>query len=101
MFKQFLDLTAKIFSLTGDVQQTKADIRKLEEGNRELRREFADLQHEVREIARGLERLAYEIRRVSDTEAHECKIMALQPENDMLKFERCLPLPKEPKEAKN
>jgi len=101
MFKQFLDLTAKIFSLTGDVQQTKADIRKLEEGNRELRREFADLQHEVREIARGLERLAYEIRRVSDTEAHERKIMALQPENDMLKFERRLPLPKEPKEAKN
>ncbi len=38
-----------------------------------------------------VERLAFKIRRVSDRESSEREKMALQLENEMLKFERRLP----------
>jgi len=85
MLKQLLDLTAKLFSLSRDVQQDKADIK-------DLQREVRDL---ARGMARGIERLAYEIRRVSDNEVQERKMMALQLENNLLKFERRLPSSKD------
>lgn len=58
--------------------------------------DIKDLQRETRDLARGFDRLAYEIRRVSDNEAQERKMIMLQLENDLLKFERRLPSPKEP-----
>ena len=39
----------------------------------------------------AVERLAYEIHRVSDKEGHEREQLALRLENELLKFERRLP----------
>ncbi len=52
---------------------------------------MAGLRHEAQDLARGMERLAYEIRRVADNDAHERQVIALQLENTLLKFERRLP----------
>ncbi len=98
MFKQLLDLTAKLFFLARDVQENKTDIQDIKQKIGGLQDDMKDLQREVQELARGLERLAYEIRRVSDTDAHERKVLSLQLENDMLKFERRLPNPKDKEE---
>ncbi len=49
------------------------------------------MRREVQDLARGFERLAFEVRRVSENEAQERKYMALQLENALLKFERRLP----------
>ncbi len=95
MWKQVLDLTAKLFSLSKDVQQNKTDIKRVEQEVKDLQRDFNELRREVRDMARGFDRLAYEIRRVSDNEAQERKMIVLQLENDLLKFERRLPNPKE------
>ncbi len=101
MLKQLLDLTAKLFSLSRDVQQNKADIQDVKQKLNDLQNDIKDLQREMRDLARGFDRLAYEIRRVSDNEAQERKMIALQLENDMLKFERRLPVSKEPKEPRS
>lgn len=95
MWKQLLDLTAKLFSLSRDVQQNKTDIKKVEQDVKDLQRDFNELRREVRDMARGFDRLAYEIRRVGDNEAQERKLIVLQLENDLLKFERRLPSPKD------
>ncbi len=95
MLKQLLELTAKLFSLTRDVQQNKADIQDVRQKINNLQEDIKELQREVRDMARGFDRLAYEIRRVSDNEAQERKMIVLQLENDLLKFERRLPIPKE------
>ena len=42
-------------------------------------------------MARSLERLAYELQRVADNDAHKRRLIALQLENTLLKFERRLP----------
>ena len=51
---------------------------------KEIRKEFTKLSVVV-------ERLLFEIQRVSDRETAEREKMALQLENEMLKFERRLP----------
>ncbi len=91
MLKQFLELTAKIFSLTRDVQQCKADIKDVKQQITDMKQEINEVRREVHDLGRGFDRLAYEIRRVSDYEAQERKMMALQLENELLKFERRLP----------
>ena len=91
MIKQIIEIASRLFVVTKDVQQSKSDIKKLEQENRDLRRELADITQELHDSTCGFERLAYEIRRVSDTEAQERKLMPLQLENEFLKFERRLP----------
>ena len=89
--KQIFEIASRLFAVTKDVQQSKSDIEKLEQENKDLRREMAEIAQELRDSTRGFERLAYEIRRVSDNETQERKLMALQLENEFLKFERRLP----------
>jgi len=91
MFKQILELTAQFFSLAKDIQQNKADVKDVEQEVKELRRDFNDLRREVRDLARGVERLAYEIHRARENEAQERRVMKLELENTLLKFERRLP----------
>lgn len=101
MLKQLLELTSKLFSLSRDVQQNKADITDVKQKISNVQDDIKDLQREVRDLARGFDRLAYEIRRVSDNEAQERKMMALQLENELLKFERRLPSPKASQEPES
>lgn len=91
MFKQLIDLTARIFFLAKDTQQNKEDVKDAKQRIRDVQTDLNDLRREVQELARGFERLAYEIRRTSESEAQERKYLALQLENELLKFERRLP----------
>jgi len=50
-----------------------------------------DIRKEFAKLTVIMERLAFEIQRVSDRETTEREKMALQLENEMLKFERRLP----------
>jgi hypothetical protein len=77
MLKQLYDLVKKLLLVAHEAQQNKTEIK-------ELRRELKDLTAVV-------QRLVYEIHRVSENEAHEREKMALRLENELLKFERRLP----------
>ena len=48
-------------------------------------------EQELKELTAAVQRLAFEIRRVSDNESHEREKMALRLENTLLRFERSLP----------
>lgn len=91
MFKQLIELATQIFLLGKDVQQNKSDVKDVEQEVKDLRRDFNDLRREVRDLATAVQRLAYEIHRVSDHEANERRVLTLQLENTLLKFERRLP----------
>ena len=105
MFKQFLELAGQIFTLTRDTQSNKSSIREareeikdvrqeikeVERDVKDLRQEINDLRREFRDLTRAVERLAYEIHRVSENDEKERRLLALQLENEMLKFERRLP----------
>lgn len=77
MLKQIYDLLKRLLLVAHESQQNKTEIK-------ELRQELKDLTAVV-------QRLAYEIHRVSENEAHEREKMALRLENELLKFERGLP----------
>lgn len=66
-------------------------MKDVEQEVKDLRRDFNDLRREVRDLATAVQRLAYEVKRISDNEASERKLLALQLENTLLKFERGLP----------
>jgi len=100
MLKQIVELAAQLFSLTKDVQQNKADVKDVEQEVKDLRRDFNDLRREVRDLATAVQRLAYEIHRVSENDNNERKLLALQLENTLLKFERRLPSGKPASEDK-
>ena len=77
MFKQLYDLVKQLLLLARETQQNKAEIK-------ELRQELKDLTAVV-------QRLAYEIHRTSENEAHEREKLVLRLENELLKFGRRLP----------
>lgn len=90
MFKQLADLTARIFFLAKDTQQNKDDIKDAKQRIKDVQDDVNNLRREVQELAHGFERLAYELRHVRESEAQERKYLALQLENELLKFERRL-----------
>ena len=77
MLKQLYDLLKRLLLVAHESHQNKTEIK-------ELRQELKDLTAVV-------QRLAYEIHRVTENEAHEREKMALRLENELLKFERRLP----------
>ena len=52
--------------------------------------EIKELREEVRRLAAAFERLAFEIRRVSERDEHEREKLVLQLENRLLRFEKLL-----------
>lgn len=77
MWKEFFDYVQKLVALTRETEQNRADIE--------------DLRREVHDLTLVVQRLAHEIRRVSDRETNEREKLALQVENQLLRFERRLP----------
>ena len=55
-----------------------------------------ELQREVRELASAVERLAYELHRVSERTEHQHEVMSLRLKNELLRFRQQLP-PETPK----
>lgn len=77
--------------LTRETQQNKADIKKCEDKTVALEREFDDLREDFNRLVHLVHQLSYNIESVSNREESERKNLALQLENEMLKFERRLP----------
>ena len=79
MWKQFFELVVRGARLTEDTAENKAAIKQL--------------QHQVEDLTDKVHLLAAEMRRIAENEAHERRRMALELENQLLRFERRLPAP--------
>jgi uncharacterized protein YoxC len=77
MWKQFYELVLRGARLTEDTAENKAAIKQL--------------QLQVEDLTDKVQLLAAELRRTSENEAHERRNLALQLENQLLRFERRLP----------
>ena len=77
MFKQLYDLIKQLLLLTQETQRNKAEIK--------------ELRQELKELTSVVQRLAYEIHRTGENDAHEREKLVLRLENELLKFERRLP----------
>jgi archaellum component FlaC len=73
MWNQIGEFFKHVLFLTQETQKNQADIRRLTQ--------------EMQDLTRAVERLAYEIHRVSERETHEREILALRLENERLRFE--------------
>ncbi len=91
MWKDLIEFTKAVFFLQRDTQQNKDDIKKCEHNTEKLQQDVKEIRQEFAKLTVIVERLAFEIQRVSDRENSEREKMALQLENEMLKFERRLP----------
>lgn len=76
MWKTFIDISKQLFTVVQETQKNKADIK-------EVREQLSDL-------TKAVERLAYEIHRVSEREQYERQLLKLQQENEMLRFQQRL-----------
>ncbi len=54
-------------------------------------REIKELRQELDDLTSAVERLAYEVRRNRENEAHEREKLVLRLENELLKFEHRIP----------
>ena len=91
MWKDLIEFTKAVFFLQRDTQQNKEDIKKSEHNVEKLQQDMKEIRKEFTKLSVVVERLLFEIQRVSDRETAEREKMALQLENEMLKFERRLP----------
>lgn len=64
------------------------------------RDDIKELQRQMKEMTSAFERLAYEVRRVSNKDDHEREKVILRLENELLKFARRLPAGKDNPEDK-
>lgn len=81
MFKRLLEMAKQLLTLTQETQHNKAEIK--------------ELRQELRSLTEVVQRLVYEIHRVGERDEHEREKMKLWLENQFLRFERRLQLPKQ------
>ena len=77
MWKQLLTLARQMLNLAEDTERNKTRIQ--------------ELQDDVERLTGQVQWLTFEFRRVMENEAHERGKLALQMENQLLRFERRLP----------
>lgn len=84
MWKQLYETIKQLLLLTHKTEQNREEIK--------------ELRHQIRGLASALERLVYEVHRVNEridhaaeNESHEREKLALQLQNELLRFERKLP----------
>ena len=63
----------------------------LEDNTKRNHDEIQDIKKQVRDLTATVERLAYEIHRVSENDQHEREKLVLRLDNELLRFERRLP----------
>jgi predicted nucleic acid-binding Zn-ribbon protein len=78
MWEKIWDLLSKVATLTKDTDRNSQEIK--------------EIRADIRDIYSKLERLAYEIQKTREEDRHEREKLALRLENEMLKFERRLPV---------
>jgi Skp family chaperone for outer membrane proteins len=77
MWKKLYEVLSRLLALTQKVERHD--------------KEILGLQQEVKNLTAVVQRLVYEIQRISDRETHERDKMQLQLENQLVRFERRLP----------
>jgi archaellum component FlaC len=87
MWKQIFDMAKRLLLLVEHTDRNRDEIK--------------ELQKQFRDLAAAFERLAYEIRRVSDKDDHEREKIILQLQNELLKLERRLPSAKTEEKPKD
>lgn len=78
MWKKLYEVLSRLFALTQKVERHD--------------KEILGLQQEVKDLTAVVQRMVYEIQRISDRETHEREKLVLRLENQLLKSERRLPL---------
>ncbi len=76
MWKYILDMGRRVLLLVEDTRRHGESIK--------------ELQREVRELATAVERLAYEVHRVSERTEHQHEVMRLRLENELLRLRQGL-----------
>ena len=77
MWKKLYEVLSRLLALTQKVERHD--------------KEILGLQQEVKNLTAVVQRLVYEIQRISDRETHERDKIQLRLENQLLRFERRLP----------
>ena len=95
MWKQVYEYTKDFLLLSRETQENKADIKEQKVEVKEIRSEVKQLRSDFNNLVLLVQKLSFDIQQVSDREESERQRMALQLENEMLKFERRLPSGKE------
>jgi hypothetical protein len=77
MWKKLYEVLTRLFALTQKVERHD--------------KEIVELRQEIKELTSVMQRLVYEIQRISERELHEREKMQLRLENQLLRFQRRLP----------
>jgi hypothetical protein len=77
MWRQLYDYARHLVTLKEQTERNAADIKAIRD--------------ELKELTTAVQRLAFELRRLGENEAHEREKMALRLENTLLRSERRLP----------
>ena len=80
MWKQLLSLAGRFWRIAEDVEHNKTDL--------------AELRQELRDMGRVVDWLVLELRHAKETETHEREKLTLRLQNELLRFERRLSLPR-------
>ena len=91
MWKQVYEYTRGFLLLSRETQENKTDIKEQKTEIKDLRSKVKQLWSDFNNLVLLVQKLSFDIQQVSDRETSERQRMALQLENEMLKFERRLP----------
>lgn len=91
MWTKILEYAQTLIFLQRETQQNKSDIKECEQEIKENKRDIEKLRAEFNNLVLLVQKLSFDIQQISDRETSERQRMALQLENEMLKFERRLP----------
>ncbi len=91
MWAKILEYAQTLIFLQRETQQNKSDIKECEQEIKENKRDIERLRADFNNLVLLVQKLSFDIEQVSNRETTEREKMALQLENEMLKFERRLP----------
>jgi hypothetical protein len=77
MLRQLYDYARRLLLLKEQTEKNTADIK--------------EIRQELKDLTAAVQRLAYEVQRTRENEAHEREKMVLRLENTLLRFGRGLP----------
>ncbi len=91
MLKDIIEIGKQIFGLAREIGQNKKEFKQLHDRLNQHDKDIEELQEELRRITEMLQRLAYEYQRQNDRSESERKMLLLEVENMILRYQRGLP----------
>ena len=86
MLKKLYELAKHLFILIHESERNKTEIK--------------ELRQELKELTAAVQHLAYEVHRLGEHDENEREKLSLRLENELLKFERRLPVSSAPRRPK-